>query len=59
LSENRIGRGWFETLPRFGKDWKGLTPQRQGTFRKVVREAFVPDLTAPDWPFRPGYASKA
>ncbi|MGH3279812.1 MAG: hypothetical protein ACRDNW_11840 [Trebonia sp.] len=31
----------FETLPRFEKDWEHLTPQQQGTFRKVVQEAFV------------------
>ncbi len=42
----------FETLPRFEKDWKDLTPQHRDMFRKVVREAFVPDLMAPDRPFR-------
>jgi hypothetical protein len=36
----------FETLPRFEKDWKDLTPQQRATFRKVVKDAFVPDLTA-------------
>jgi len=44
----------FETLPRFERDWKGLTSQQQSLFRKVVLEAFVPDLMAPDRPFRPG-----
>ena len=48
----------FETLPRFEKDWKGLTPQQRGTFRKVVMDAFVPDLMAPDRPFRPGLRVK-
>ena len=46
------------TLPRFEKDWKNLTSQQRDTFRKVVREAFVPDLTAPDRPFRPGLRVK-
>ena len=44
----------FETLPRFEKDWKGLSPQQRDAFRKVVKDAFVPDLMAPDRPFRPG-----
>jgi hypothetical protein len=48
----------FETLPRFEKDWKNLTVQQQGTFRKVVKEVFVPDLMAPDRPFRPGLRVK-
>jgi hypothetical protein len=30
----------------FREDWKALTPQQQGTFRKVVKDAFVPDLMA-------------
>jgi len=48
----------FETLPRFQRDWKNLTSQQQALFRKVVLEAFVPDLTAPDRPFRPGLRVK-
>lgn len=48
----------FETLPCFGRDWKNLTSQKQALFRKVVLEAFVPDLTAPDRPFRPGLRVK-
>ena len=28
----------FETLPRFEKDWKGLTSQQRDAFRKVVKE---------------------
>ena len=48
----------FETLPRFDRDWKGLTSQQQGLFRKVVLEAFVPDLLAADRPFRPGMRVK-
>jgi hypothetical protein len=42
-----------ETLPRFERDWKNLTAQQQAIFRKVVTEAFVPDLAPPDGPFRP------
>ena len=48
----------FETLPRFERDWKKLTTQQQATFRKVVTEAFVPDLAAPDRPFRRGLRVK-
>ena len=48
----------FETLPRFERDWKKLTAQQQATFRKVVTEAFVSDLAAPDRPFRPGLRVK-
>ena len=48
----------FETLPRFEKDWKDLTPQQRDAFGKVVKEAFVPDLMAPDRPFRPGLRVK-
>jgi hypothetical protein len=48
----------FETLPRFERDWKNLTPGQRATFRKVVLEAFVPDLAAPDRPFRPGLRVK-
>ena len=42
----------FETLPRF-TDWENLTSQQQALFRKVILEAFVPDLADPDRPFRP------
>ena len=42
----------------FHKDWKNLTSQQQALFRKVVLEAFVPDLAAPDRPFRPGLRVK-
>jgi hypothetical protein len=48
----------FETLPRFERDWKNLTWQQQATFRKVITEYFVPDLAAPDRPFRPGLRVK-
>ncbi|MFI9604761.1 hypothetical protein ACIHCX_33785 [Streptomyces sp. NPDC052043] len=42
----------YETLPRFTADLQHLTPaQRQG-FRRVVQEAFVPDLRTRL--FRPG-----
>ena len=49
----------FETLPRFERDWKNLTwHMQQATFRKVITEAFVPDLAAPDCPFRSGLRVK-
>ena len=48
----------FQALPRFGRDWKNLTRQQQAMFRKVVLEAIVPDLMAPDRPFRPGLRVK-
>ena len=48
----------FETLPRFERDWKNLTARQQATFRKVVVDAFVPDLTAADRPFRLGLRVK-
>ena len=48
----------FETLPRFKRDWKNLDAHQQSTFRKVVTEAFVPDLAAADRPFRPGLRVK-
>ena len=40
----------FETLPRFEANWLALTQEQQATFRKVVLEAFEPDLTLPDRP---------
>jgi hypothetical protein len=49
----------FEVLPRLERDWGKLAAQQQATFRKVVNEAFVPGLAAPDHPFRPGLRSKA
>jgi hypothetical protein len=48
----------FEILPRFERDWKKLTSQQQATFRKVITEAFVLDLSAPDRPFQPGLRVK-
>jgi hypothetical protein len=48
----------FETLLRFERDWGNLTRQQQALFRKVVQEAFVPDLAAPDRPPRPGLRVK-
>ena len=48
----------FQALPRFERDWKNLTRQQQAMFRKVVLEAFVPDLMAPDRPFRPALRVK-
>jgi len=47
-----------ETLPRFERDWRNLTAQQQAAFRKVVMDAFVADLSAPDRPFRPGLRVK-
>ena len=43
----------FETLPRFEADWGTLTQEQQALFRKVVLEAFEPDLLLPHRPFRP------
>jgi hypothetical protein len=48
----------FETLPRFERDWKNLSAQQQAMLRKVITEAFVPDLAAPDRPFRAGLRVK-
>jgi hypothetical protein len=43
----------FETLPQFELGWRDLSCEQRATFRKVVIEAFEPDLTAPHRPFRP------
>ena len=48
----------LETLPRFERDWKSLSVQQKAAFRKIITEAFVPDLAAPDRPFRPGLRVK-
>ncbi|MGO9219026.1 MAG: hypothetical protein ACLP5E_14885 [Streptosporangiaceae bacterium] len=48
----------FETLLPLERDLKNLTAQERAIFRKVVTEAFVPDLAAPDRPFRPGLRVK-
>jgi hypothetical protein len=42
----------FETLPHFEASWKKLTREQQAAFRAVVLDAFEPDLTTPDRPFR-------
>ncbi|MFB8166182.1 hypothetical protein [Streptomyces rubiginosohelvolus] len=34
----------FETLPRFTTDLQHLTPAQRRRFRRVVLDAFVPDL---------------
>jgi hypothetical protein len=34
----------FETLPRFTADLQHLTPAQRRRFRRVVLDAFVPDL---------------
>ncbi|MFH8533503.1 hypothetical protein ACH4GE_34395 [Streptomyces tendae] len=34
----------FETLPRFAADLQHLTPAQHQGFRRVVLDAFVPDL---------------
>ena len=43
----------FETLPRFEANWLALTLEEQAMFRRVVLEAFEPDLATPDRPFHP------
>jgi hypothetical protein len=48
----------LELAPRFERDWRKLTAHQQDAFRKTVLEAFVPDLLAPDQPFRPGLRVK-
>ncbi|MEU9108875.1 hypothetical protein AB0D54_32035 [Streptomyces xanthophaeus] len=47
----------FETLPRFTTDLRHLTPAQRRRFRRVVLEAFVPDLRT-GRPFRPGLRVK-
>ncbi|MFH9818396.1 hypothetical protein [Streptomyces sp. NPDC017230] len=47
----------FETLPRFTADLQHLTPAQRRRFRRVVREAFVPDLRT-GRQFRPGLRIK-
>ncbi|CQR59500.1 hypothetical protein [Streptomyces leeuwenhoekii] len=46
----------YETLPRFTTDLQHLTPAQRRRFRRVVREAFVPDLRTGC--FRPGLRVK-
>ncbi|UUU37967.1 hypothetical protein [Streptomyces sp. NBC_00162] len=43
----------FETFPRFTADLHHLTPAQRRRFRRVVLEAFVPDLRT-GRPFRRG-----
>jgi hypothetical protein len=43
----------FETFPPFEAGWATLTPEQQAMFRKVMLEAFEPDLVLPERPFRP------
>lgn len=43
----------FETLPRFTADLERLTPAQRRRFRRVVLDAFVPDLRT-GCRFRPG-----
>ncbi|MDX3697847.1 hypothetical protein PV726_48375 [Streptomyces europaeiscabiei] len=47
----------FETLPRFTADLQHLTPAQRQRFRRVVLDAFVPDLR-PGHQFRPGLPIK-
>ncbi|MCX5207653.1 hypothetical protein OG897_40405 [Streptomyces sp. NBC_00237] len=47
----------FETLPRFTADLQHLSPAQRRRFRRVVLDAFVPDLRH-DRPFRPGLRIK-
>jgi len=42
----------FETLPQFELGWRRLTREQQASFRKVVLEAFEPDLIVRESPFR-------
>lgn len=42
----------FETLPRFELGWTRLTHEQQVSFRKIVLEAFEPDLLADERRFR-------
>lgn len=47
----------FETLPRFTADLQHLTPAQRQRFRRVVLDAFVPDLRTGRH-FRPGLRIK-
>lgn len=47
----------FDTLPRFTADFQHLTPAQRRRFRRVVLDAFVPDLRT-GLPFRPGLRIK-
>lgn len=47
----------FETLPRFTADLQHLTPAQRQRFRRVVLDAFVPDLRT-GRRFRPGLRIK-
>lgn len=42
----------FELTPRFERDWRKLSAHQKAAFQKVISEVFVPDLAAPDQPFR-------
>ncbi|MCG0283995.1 hypothetical protein [Streptomyces sp. PSAA01] len=46
----------FETLPRFTAHLQHLSPAQRRRFRRVVRDAFVPDLRTGH--FRPGLRIK-
>jgi len=58
MSVNDQGMPTFELTSRFERDWRRLTGQQRDAFRKLVQEAFVPDLDTPDRPFRPGLRVK-
>ncbi|GGS83428.1 hypothetical protein [Streptomyces badius] len=47
----------FETCPRFTADLQHLTPAQRRRFRRVVLDAFVPDLRT-GRQFRPGLRIK-
>ncbi|MEU1661813.1 hypothetical protein ABZ527_37925, partial [Streptomyces griseofuscus] len=47
----------FETCPRFTTDLQHLTPAQRQRFRRVVLDAFVPDLRT-GRQFRPGLRIK-
>jgi hypothetical protein len=42
----------FETLPLFELGWRRLTRDQQSEFRRIVLEAFEPDLITPKRSFR-------
>lgn len=48
----------FETHPRFTADLQHLTPTQRRRFRRVVLDAFVPDLRTGHGRFRPGLRIK-
>jgi len=58
MSVNDQGMPTLELTSWFERDWRRLTGQQRDAFRKLVQEAFVPDVDTPDRPFRPGLRVK-